>query len=182
LGYDNERTKGDHKHYFHRQIKYKFMNLEKLRDDFEGDVENIRRIYMATKKVRITIRSLKESSEEFKEVAREIDKGIFKPRTPTIGFENFDVYIRAFTPKRMELLQKIISKKPKTISELARITNRDFKNVHSDIKLLEEYDLVKLKKTNSGLMPVALYDEIDIDIKISLTMWGCKKVRPNYLS
>src|SRR3989344_5700890 len=120
---------------------------------------------MATKKVRITIRSLKESSEEFKEVAREIDKGIFKPRTPTIGFENFDVYIRAFTPKRMELLQKIISKKPKTISELARITNRDFKNVHSDIKLLE-----KLKKTNSGLMPVALYDEIDIDIKISLTM------------
>ena len=125
---------------------------------------------MEIKKIKIRVMSLEESSKEAIDVAREIDKGIFKPRTPTIGFENFDVYIRAFTPKRMELLQKIISKKPKTISELARITNRDFKNVHSDIKLLEEYDLVKLKKTNSGLMPVALYDEIDIDIKMSLTM------------
>jgi len=43
LGYDNERMKGDHKHYFNKQIKYNFIDIDKLRDDFEKDVKELRR-------------------------------------------------------------------------------------------------------------------------------------------
>ena len=124
---------------------------------------------MEIKKIKIRVMSLEESSKEAIEVAREIDKGIFKKRTPAISFENFEVYLRTFTQKRMNLLKIIGSKKPKTISELTNITKRNFKNIHSDIKILKTYGLIKLEKSNLGLMPIALYDEVDIDIKIPLT-------------
>lgn len=41
-GYDNERSKGDHKHYFDKEIKYEFINIEKLFDDFEYDIKKVR--------------------------------------------------------------------------------------------------------------------------------------------
>lgn len=42
LGYDNERAKGDHKHYLNIEKNYKFVNVNKLLDDFENDVKKIK--------------------------------------------------------------------------------------------------------------------------------------------
>jgi hypothetical protein len=38
VGYDNERGKGDHRHYGNREEPYAFSTLAKLLDDFEADV------------------------------------------------------------------------------------------------------------------------------------------------
>lgn len=38
IGYDNERGKGDHRHYGDRQERYEFTSLEQLITDFEQDV------------------------------------------------------------------------------------------------------------------------------------------------
>lgn len=43
VGYDNERGKGDHRHYGKREEVYAFVSLEQLLDDFIMDVENLRR-------------------------------------------------------------------------------------------------------------------------------------------
>lgn len=43
LGYDNERAKGDHKHYFDRECLYEFVSPEKLKQDFLFDIMKIRR-------------------------------------------------------------------------------------------------------------------------------------------
>ena len=50
LGYDNERSKGDHKHYLSKEIRYEFVNVEKLFEDFEIDILKIRRILYGNKK------------------------------------------------------------------------------------------------------------------------------------
>ena len=42
VGYDNERGKGDHRHYKQRQQPYKFVSIEKLLADFKADVEKAR--------------------------------------------------------------------------------------------------------------------------------------------
>lgn len=123
-----------------------------------------------TKKIKITIRSLEESFDEAKKFFSDLNKGILKKHTPIIGFTDFETYKRILTLKRLELLKVIKLKKPKTIKELADITKRNFKNVYTDIKILERLELVKLKKTNSGLMPNVAYDEINLDIKIPLEM------------
>jgi hypothetical protein len=41
LRYDNERGKGDHRHFGDRETPYEFVSLEKLMDDFESDVQRI---------------------------------------------------------------------------------------------------------------------------------------------
>jgi len=42
VGYDNERGKGDDRHYKDRQSAYKFVSIEKLLADFKADVEKAR--------------------------------------------------------------------------------------------------------------------------------------------
>lgn len=43
LGYDNERGKGDHRHFKGRETSYEFVSMEQLIADFVADVERERR-------------------------------------------------------------------------------------------------------------------------------------------
>jgi hypothetical protein len=38
VGYDNERGKGDHRHYGNREGRYRYTSLRQLLDDFEADI------------------------------------------------------------------------------------------------------------------------------------------------
>lgn len=42
IGYDNERGKGDHRHYRDKQESYSFESVEQLIHDFQSDVEKER--------------------------------------------------------------------------------------------------------------------------------------------
>jgi hypothetical protein len=42
VGYDNERGKGDHRHYQGAETKYVFSAVERLMTDFWGDVQTLR--------------------------------------------------------------------------------------------------------------------------------------------
>ncbi len=42
--YDNERGKGDHRHYQESEQFYNFMSIEKLIDDFKADLNKLRGI------------------------------------------------------------------------------------------------------------------------------------------
>jgi len=42
IGYDNERGKGDHRHYGDTETPYQFISIEKLLSDFKADVEIVR--------------------------------------------------------------------------------------------------------------------------------------------
>jgi hypothetical protein len=42
VGYDNERGKGDHRHFRGRESAYRFVGVEKLMADFLTDVDKIR--------------------------------------------------------------------------------------------------------------------------------------------
>jgi hypothetical protein len=42
VGYDNERGKGDHRHYGDEEEDYAFTSVEQLIADFQADVERLR--------------------------------------------------------------------------------------------------------------------------------------------
>ena len=42
IGYDNERGKGDHRHYREREERYAFESVDKLIQDFRNDIEEER--------------------------------------------------------------------------------------------------------------------------------------------
>src|SRR5271166_5784711 len=59
-------------------------------------------------------------------------------------FENVDELRRVLTENRMELLLAIGHDRPASIQELAGLVGRDYKNVSTDIALLERLGLVSL--------------------------------------
>lgn len=66
----------------------------------------------------------------------------------------------------MEILKTVTRHEVKSIYELAKLVNRDFKNVYSDVKLLSEVGLLELKETHGsrkGLQPIAKFSGIDFD-------------------
>ena len=44
IGYDNERGKGDHRHFGEREELYQFVSLDRLLEDFWKDMRRIRSI------------------------------------------------------------------------------------------------------------------------------------------
>ena len=42
VGYDNERGKGDHRHYEGQELDYRFISVERLVADFLSDVGRVR--------------------------------------------------------------------------------------------------------------------------------------------
>lgn len=41
LRYDNERGKGDHRHFMDQESTYAFVSMERLMDDFQAEVQRI---------------------------------------------------------------------------------------------------------------------------------------------
>lgn len=42
IGYDNEKGKGDHRHYGQVEEEYHFVSVEKMMRDFESDISGLR--------------------------------------------------------------------------------------------------------------------------------------------
>ncbi|OGL47771.1 MAG: hypothetical protein A2W05_03915 [Candidatus Schekmanbacteria bacterium RBG_16_38_10] len=123
---------------------------------------------MKVKKVKIGIKSVKDVLADVKETVKKLERGEkLKPvREPEIYFANFEVFRKALTPKKLELLHLIRTKKPSSINELARIAKRDVKNVADDLKYLEQIGLIEKKETDRKTKPVINYDKIALEIAV----------------
>jgi hypothetical protein len=63
--------------------------------------------------------------------------------TEKIILKNLDIYLM-MSPKRMEIIDYLVSHSTKSIKELASDLKRNYKNVYDDIKALEKFDLLDL--------------------------------------
>lgn len=70
----------------------------------------------------------------------------FRPVTG-VYFTSLEAVRGILTERRLALLHLIKEKKPESINQLAKLADRDFKNVHADIALLERYGLVRVQAT-----------------------------------
>ncbi|MBM3232381.1 hypothetical protein FJZ21_03335 [Candidatus Pacearchaeota archaeon] len=70
--------------------------------------------------------------------------------------------------EKARIIHVIKSRNPKSIYDVAKLVNRDFKSVSEDIKLLEEFGFIDLIKESTGkrerLKPVIIIDTLKIDI------------------
>ena len=79
-----------------------------------------------------------------------------------LAFENWDTLARVLTGKRMELLSYVRRNHVASVRALAKALNRDYSNVHADVKALEAAGLVE--NTAAGVR--ADYDAIETRIAI----------------
>lgn len=117
---------------------------------------------------KIVIKSRKEFQEDALAFARKVDRG--QKVRPVRGeyFESIEAVRKFLTDARLEMWRTIRDKKPESITELARILDRNFADVHKDIRILLEVGLVELKKPKGAktraIKPVSLADQLRFEV------------------
>ena len=118
---------------------------------------------MKVKKIKIGIKSVKAILEDFASAAEAVERGEKVKSEKAVYFESIEGFRKALTVKRLELLHIIKEKHPESINELARFAGRNIKSIATDVKILEDLDLIDMKKTaGSGnkSMPTVEYGKI----------------------
>ena len=126
---------------------------------------------MKVKNVVIGIKSIKEVLDNAKDVMERLERGgKVKKRKPGIYFESLDVMRKAITRERLKILKVIKEKHPASIYELAKMLNRNLKNVSDDVHYLAELGLIELEKGKSNgrekTTPIVGYDKILLEIPV----------------
>ncbi len=114
---------------------------------------------------KIVVKSLENVKREWKEALVGKRKSIQKD--DEIIFANLEAVARIFSKNRMEILRAVIHEKPQSIYELAKILGKDFKNVHTDVKLLVDIGLIELKNAGTGrkgLVPLSRFSGFELDL------------------
>jgi len=80
-----------------------------------------------------------------------------------VGFKDAKQMLSVFTEKRWDLLATLRANGPSSIAELARLVNRDYKNVHTDVERLMEW--LAIEKNDKGKV-FTPYGEIIVDVHL----------------
>lgn len=119
---------------------------------------------MKLKHAKVIVKSVDDIKKDWSKALKGKKEASLKPNE--IVLTNLDTLAKIFSKSRIEILKTVASNEVKSIYELAKLVDRDFKNVHSDVKLLSEVGLIELKKTGdsrNGLKPIAKFSGIDFD-------------------
>lgn len=119
-----------------------------------------------TTTLKIETQTWKDAKEKALEKARRFDEGEEITETDITFVEPSDVQ-RLLTPKRLELIQTLMSEEVGSIRELAEVLDRNPSEVHDDVHTLEEYGIIELRKEGRAKKPVVPYDDIDINVSLS---------------
>ena len=95
----------------------------------------------------IEIKTRNQADAEFISAFKSAQSGK-KSQAPkdNVCFTSLEAVRSLLSEKRMELLHLIKEQRPKSIYALAKISGRDFKNVHADVTLLKRYGLIRILK------------------------------------
>lgn len=113
------------------------------------------------KRIEINVgRGLKAALKEFADVARRVERGErLPPAVPQLRFSSINQLFSAITEKRLEMIRYVAAHRGLNTHQLAQALGRNYKNVHTDVRDLCDYGL--LRKNARGALS-APYDEIVI--------------------
>ncbi len=121
---------------------------------------------MKVKRIKIGIKDLKTALNDFVKTGEAIERGEKVKKETGVYFTSIEAFRKALTPKRLELLHIIKTKKPSSINELSRLSKRDIKNVAEDVKYLVQIGLIEKKATKREIAPTISYDKIALEISV----------------
>jgi predicted transcriptional regulator len=121
---------------------------------------------MITKK--IVIKSKEEFDSDALKFARKLDQGEKVKSQKGEFFESLEAVRNFLTEKRLELWRMIRDQEPKSLTELAELVKRNYKDVHQDVAILVEIGLVDLRKPKNSktraLKPVSIVDRLEFRV------------------
>ena len=121
---------------------------------------------MKVRRIKVGIKSVKSILDDFVKTGEAIERGQKVKKETGTYFTSLEAFRKALTPKRMALLHIIKTEQPSSINELARMANRDVKNVADDVKYLGQIGLIEKKATKRSIAPVVNYEKLMLEISL----------------
>jgi predicted transcriptional regulator len=96
--------------------------------------------------IKIEVKGVEESAKEAVRAWERAEQGIV-PEEPVdrLCFQSLETLLSVLTTRRLELMKVLHESGPSSVRALAKRLNRDYKNVHQDIALLEKIGLIERK-------------------------------------
>jgi predicted transcriptional regulator len=92
-----------------------------------------------------------ERTEEIRKIESYVKKG--GVLTKKIIILTPELFVKIFSPERIRMIKFMNKEKSGSISELAGKIGRKFEAVHRDLKLFENYGLVKMTEEGKNMIP-----------------------------
>lgn len=137
-------------------------DTEPTHGDFTPDPDDVE--YPST--LRITSLPAEQAQAAAVERAERWDEGEEVPHV--VNFEDRARLRQLLTDRRMELLETVMEDPPESIRALADRLDRDVHDVHNDLYLLAEYDVVHFEEDGRAKKPYVPYDTVRIEVEFGL--------------
>ena len=105
------------------------------------------------KQIKIGVRDAVTTARDFVEAWKLAERGEKVQERNMLHFENLEVLLRTLTPGRWSLLKKLHANGSMSIRALAKDLDRDYKNVHTDVRRLENIGLIGRTKDDRIIVP-----------------------------
>jgi predicted transcriptional regulator len=105
------------------------------------------------KQITIGVGEAATTAKEFMDAWKLAERGETVQEKHRLHFENLEVLLKILTPGRWALLKKLHANGPMSIRALAKDLGRDYKNVHTDVRRLENISLIERTKNNRIKVP-----------------------------
>lgn len=117
--------------------------------------------------LRITSKPFTESQQDAVERLSRWEQGETVPHV--VNFQDASRLQRVLTPRRLELVESLMTEPAESIRDLADRLNRDVRQVHDDVQLLNEYRIVHLREVNGAKQPFVPYKTVRIEVELELS-------------
>ena len=123
---------------------------------------------MTKRQLIVKVSSVKESLARFKDAWEKAERGEKIENTPIeiVSFETAQLLMKTLTPRRLDLLQRLHTLGKTSIRALAKALERDYSNVHEDVKALHRVGIILQDNTRKYYMP---WDTIVTEIPMIIT-------------
>ena len=121
---------------------------------------------MKIKRVKIGIKGMVAAMNDFVRTAEDARRGKKTKKETGVYFTSLEAFRKALTPQRMLLLRHIREGKPASLHELARLAQRNIKNVSEDVKYLAQVGLIEMKDSANRVLARVNYDKILLEIAV----------------
>jgi predicted transcriptional regulator len=117
--------------------------------------------------LRITVEPFEQAREETLAAARTAEDGESTPAV--VSFASIDDLRKVLTERRIELLRLLIAidGAAESISALAEALDRDYRPVHDDVGVLDQYGLIFVVDEGQTKRPYVPYRRVHLNIELA---------------
>ena len=105
------------------------------------------------KQITIGVGEAATTAKEFIDAWKRAERGETVQEKHRLHFENLEVLLKTLTPGRWALLKRLHANGPMSIRGLAKDLGRDYKNVYTDVRRLENIGLIERVKNDKIKVP-----------------------------